>query len=751
MRNFLAKKEISSREAIGILFLVLLALFTPLLFFGKISLDGDTIMYTYPAAYLLQTFMDAPLNILSYGGYPVTVAFHIGFFSPIYRFFLSVFDFITAYHIIIFLDYVAAAFLTYHFVRNLGRGVCASLIAAVTFVLSQWGIYWMSSINISHTMYLLPALLLSVLKISERKWGYAFLATSVIGLNLTYTHYQFILTALLFAGIFMLYLAWPMVRRREGVVVKVLGVFALACIAGFALGLPQLVRTMEFLPLSDRSVFTADLSVWYFDLMRFLVPSFEISRSTQEFMPYIGIIPLFFVILALWKMRGGEWSKHGHFFAWSFAVVIVLTLKYSPLFFLLKNTPFLGHYFLQPSRFLYIGTFAAAVIAAFGFEYILANAAAVSDRLKKNLLRTMYALAGILALGNLAYLFLRKEILAFATNYFDTYKYSSTIGLPREYYHGLIEVMMDKAFSNVSLLNPGVLAFVFFSFSILLLLRIQSQKILFSNLALILIISNLLLVGMLGLRFGDKNILLEKPRFAAVIEEREKGNTDYRVFSYLVPFAQYQEILALHPDAHEDGYAFAREAFQGNLNFFSTIPIVGGYEPLSPRRYQGLMNFLNQVPRDLSPSGRNADIAQKLPLLSMMNAKYIVSPYELAHPQLQLISEQKVTSLQVPLYLYENRSVLPMRYTPRRVKYLKEGNIEENMKIVTEFAGSFADTAFIECNDCTADEKWVINTMTNIPGWKASADGKEARIYYANHAFMAVKGGEDSRWKYEGK
>lgn len=764
MLEYLRTKELSTRWAVAILLGALLVLFAPFLIFGKMYLDGDTIMYTYPAAYLLKTFPDSILNIFSFGGYPVTVAFHVGFFSPIYRFFFGLFDYLFAYHLILFLDYVAAALLTYYFIRNLNKSVYASLIGAMVFTMGQWGVYWMSSINISHTMYLLPAMLLSVLKIKEGRWGYAALVSVLIGLALTYTHYQFILMALMWSGLFMLYLVIGEVRMSPKRVLLVLGVFAVACGLGFLLGAPQLLRTMEFLPLSMRSVFTAELSVWYMDLFRYLIPNFELPRfSTQEFMPYVGIIPLFLALLALWKVRKDAWRPYGKFFAWTFVLVIIFALKYSPLFYLLKSLPFIGHYFLQPSRFLYLGNFAVAVLAAVGFDYMIVHKESLTPRFVRNFKRFTYIFTGGVVLANVLYFALRNNLLAFAKNYFDVHKYSQTIGLPREYYHSLIELMSDRLFYNMSLLNIYVVLCIASLFAILLLVRYVNNRKLFSNLLVIFVLINLL-AGMVNLRFGNRELLETKPRFAEVISSLEKNPEDYRVLSYLVPFAQYRELLALHPDARVEGFTYTREALLGNLHFFSGIPIVGGYEPIAPRRYQSMLYHLESVPQRVSPKDLDIDILQKANFLSMMNARYIVSPYDLSHKNLKLLERQEVTSFKIPLYLYQNLDVFPMQFVANGIAFQKEEEIEKNFGEIAAFTGSFRDTTFIECNDCgtagtsggtlsivsktatstlmkvnMGGDGWVVLNMTLIPGWKAFVDDVEAKIYYANHAFQAVR------------
>lgn len=748
-------QEYSERTLLLISLALLLLVFSPALIFGKIFLDGDTISYTYPAFYFLKYHAGEMLNPLTFGGYPVTAAFHIGVFNPIYQIFSKLFDYLLAYHLILFIDYAAAFLFTYYFLKGLGGSMHASLLSAYVFVLGQWGFYWMSSVNLSHSMYLLPALLLCVQKVSEKKYGFGVLSAILLWLNLTYTHYQFVLMALIFAGCYALYLTRKILP---------LGIFAASCAAGLFLALPQFLRTFHFLPLSMRAAFFLPASVWYFDMFRYLVPSFQLPGSTQEYLPYIGIVPLMLLTLALVRIRKEGWSPHGKFFLWSFIIINLLVFKYSPFFYLFTKIPFIGHYFWQPGRFAFLLTFASAVLAAFGLDYMLENPTVFKYRFAVIYRKILRASISLLVLGNFAYLLLRSKLLAIAYSYFDSHKYAQTIGLPKEYYHGLIQITVDKLFNNVSLLNVDIVVCVVLLACVLPLIRLVHHKNLFANTVLCLVAANLIIVGAAGHSFGSRSILETEPHFAEIIRSHEKDPLAYRTFSYMIPFAQYQLLQALHPDAFEEGFVFSREALIGNLNFFSNIQIAGGYEPIAFRRYQSLLYEIESVSRDVTEKGRNEDVAQKMNLISMMNIKYFISPYAIANPNLKLLEKENVTRYSLPLYLYENNDVMPPAYFAKNIEFLREGAIDENFKKVATSSVSFKNTTFIECNNClnahgttgtitistttsastdiqvrTDSPGWLVLSRANVPTWKAMVDGKETRIYFANHTFQAIE------------
>ncbi len=221
MFNFLFKKELDTKSIVVIIFGIITAIFFPFLFLNKISLDGDTLMYTYPYFNFLKEHAGSLINIFSFGGYPVSAISHIGFFSPVYRLLVPFFDFISAYHLIIYADYLLAAFLTYSFIRSLGASKYASFLGMLAYIFSQWSVLWFSSINLSHIIYLLPALFLSILKLSENRWRYSLLLLSVVGLSLSYSHYQFLLLVLVFSGLFFLYIFYKKLELDQILVIRI--------------------------------------------------------------------------------------------------------------------------------------------------------------------------------------------------------------------------------------------------------------------------------------------------------------------------------------------------------------------------------------------------------------------------------------------------------------------------------------------------------------------------------------------------
>ena len=177
-------------------------------------------------------------------------------------------------------------------------------------------------------------------------------------------------------------------------------------------------------------------------------------------------------------------------------------------------------------------------------------------------------------------------------------------------------------------------------------------------------------------------------------------------------------------------------------------------------------------------------ILSHLPLLSMLNVKYIISAYELpSNPTLNLVNTVSSTRFKIPIYLYENKDVLPRVYYANNVNFL--GNNEsDSFNTITKPDTDFKDVSFIECDSCinnpnllnkpsktdslsitnyqdgllnlnvsTQSGRWLIFSESNLPGWQATIDNQPTLIYTSNYLFQAIyipKGEHQIRFIYGG-
>jgi len=750
IKQALGSFEIHDWHAWGFLLAVVVIFFAPFLFFGKIFNNGDATYYAYPIAYFFKYHFGEAINYLNFSGYPMDASFQIGLFHPLYQVLFSLFDFLLAYHFILFINFTAAALFTYSFVRALGASCYASALSAIAFVFGQFAIAWVSMASIAGAIFLLPALFYLSLRISQGRNLYMPIMGAIVGLSFLGTHYQFVVSALLASCCFFAFRVF-----KEGNFKAIL-YFCLALLIAVAIALPQATRSLALFVVSNRATTFLYRSVSPGDLVRYLVPTFELPfLSSVEFRPYIGIVPLFFGLVAMYAYVRRFLRGQVSFFFWLFAACLVLSLKYSPLLFVVKVLPVVN-YFVELSRWMYIGNFALVVLAAFGFDYVREHSEQIlSLNLGRIVQRLLYAVVCFLVFANTMLVLFGSALLKQVYSYFDLHLYAQTTQLPLAHYHSVIKSLADKIFENVSFANPNVVIFLACLLGLIGLISILHKKSLFSKLAIALATLNLLLVANLSTEVTDANILTTPSQIAQFIKSRQAGDNNYRIYGFLIPFAQYQMITALHPEDDEASFEFGHEALIGNLNIFSDAPILSFYDPLAFRRYQNLMAFLDNSLDRKTVEDKSAIFKERLPVLSMMGVRYIISPYKLSAPTLKLVFSETVTRFHVPLYVYENALVMPRFYVPQSVSFIGGGGDAENesFRAVTRAGDSLLKHAFIECGVCQREARWLVFATEAVPGWRATVDGNPVKIYYANHAYQAIlvpPGEHDIEFSYRG-
>ena len=761
--------EMNGVQAGMLLIFSVTLLFSPFLFFGKILLHADSSYLAYPSAYFFSHFLYSPISQFLFSGYPVPVAFEYGYFHPLYNLFYYLFDFLFAYHSLLWLDFIGAAIFTYLFTRKLGLSVYASVIAATAYTFSQMSVAWLGVPSVANAVFLLPAVMYCMFQIAHLRRIYILALGVIVGVAFLGTHYQFIVLALMGGGAFFLFEVWQSWKKELTVItnLKPIFYFSAGMLIALIISLPQAILSMSFFSVSTRELILVYSSAPHLDLIKYLLPALDIPfKSITEFRPYIGIAPLFFALVAGYaifrKKINDEWAS---FFVWFFIICLVMSLQYSPILFILKYLPFLKYFAVQ-SRWMYLGNFALVVLAGYGFDYILREDRFPWERSALFFKRISIGLIVLFTSFTTLILFFGSKAIRLIQDYFDSNLYASTTHLPLEYYHDIIELMARKVFLNVSLVNLNVTLFIVFSICLYWLLRVGRRKILFSNIAVFFVLVNLLSVSALSFSMGDRHILTDKSKIAEFIHSREGDKNNYRVFGFIVPFAQYQAITARHPEAVEDSLIFAKEALVGNLSVFSEIPIVGGYNPMAFRRYQNIVGLLENTIARKTTEEKISQFLSQLNLLSALNVKYVVSPYLLESPYLDLAFSERVTSFEVPLYLYHNKKMVPRVFLANDVVFIPENNESESFTTITESKSDFKDVTFIECDKCTEVSKstkdkgvinivsengwvlevkvvsdrdeWLVVSNQAVPGWTVEIDGIAAHIYYANHAYQAV-------------
>lgn len=304
------------------------------------------------------------------------------------------------------LHVMLAGFLMYGFARSLGLGQAASLIAALSYMLSGFLIGRTHFLSIVSCVPWLPLLFWLTDRVMRRAYlGDALLLGLTIALQLFAGHAQLWYYGLWGIALYALYRGSTLfceLRRGDGVGTaqvrrRVLARWGLMCVA-FAVGLSaaaaQLLPTAELAQLSQRSVgadydFAMNYSFWPWRLLTLVSPDLFGNPAHGDYWGYanywedagyIGLLPLILGLLVpvIWLRR--RWRSGScaldlvPFFAFLSLVSLLLAMgRHLPLYpFVFRHVPGF-HFFQAPSRFLYLYTFGMAVLAGIGLQHVTAS------------------------------------------------------------------------------------------------------------------------------------------------------------------------------------------------------------------------------------------------------------------------------------------------------------------------------------------------------------------------------------------
>jgi glycosyltransferase involved in cell wall biosynthesis len=755
------------------IFIPTVILFFPVLFLGKIFLLSDDVTYMYPLAFYFKTHYESIWSVLFYGGFPLISSFHYGFFNPLYNIFFQVFDSFFAVHFILFLDIIAASIFTYKTARDFRISKQGSLLVSLTYVFCQFNVNWMFAMIVTNSLWVLPALAFFTHRLI-RKPHHLWLLGIVTGLGFLTAHYQFMFMALCFVAVLSIYIIWQSRMEDLKKSIEFLFYVAMGILIGMIIGIPQILNTLRFFDLTYRSAISVFVYASPLDVLRYIIPNFNITNfSSQEFLPYIGIPGLLCVFISyIYLFRKDRWV----FFYGSLSIFIfLLFFHYSPIAMIVEHIPIFS-YIIQPARWLFVMNFALAILAGFGFDGLISKMADPIWRRKLTILFKWltFVIGGLSLIFTIVRFLFISKILAYITNYFDLKIFpTKNNGFSLDYYHKILELLVRQNLDNFTWVNVGLLAFILVNVSILIVLYnyekfVNKLTYIFISVAAINMYIVSAFYGPFFKVITDKSVLTNTPETISFIKSRETDPYSYRVFSFLLPFAQYQKILATEPNAIREATEFAVAGLVPNTGIMHGIPTLGGNESNGESRIQSIVAELEGGNDDLPLAEKIAAFAAKTHLLSRFNVKYLLTPYKIDNSKnLVLLKAFEVGSFKVPLYLYENKTVRPMIFSPSTVKYLSEK--DEDASFVAVMHSNATDTSvYIECDTCI-DQKtptnfemkgnfrivkqddqnivlhttyvtshWIIFSQNKTPGWKIYIDDRNTESFFADHTFHAV-------------
>lgn len=684
------------------------------------------------------------------GGFPGFASTAGGLLSPLNLGLFSLLPLLAALPWAIFLNLVLAGFFMAMFLRRLGLSFWAQIFGGLIFIFSQWFIA--IDLGIVNSFPVLPLLFLLVWEARSKKLP-IILGGLVLGYMWFAAHYNWIFMILVAGFVFACYLG-P----------KMLGKYALMNLIGAILGMAQIYPTFLYSQLSARTAVSfaeaqgGGLTI--FDLPKLFLPYLRFSfLSNAEALIYLGLVPLCFLIFGFLVKTG-----LARFFKTLFVLSVLVSVKYSPLFWVLNKLPAFES-FRGPSRWMFIGFFAGSVLAAYGLEEL--SCLEIKTWLWKILGFVNVAVLAAALLVSAALAVFPESLLPRLLAYFDANFYAQTSGLPLEHYHQVIENMLSEVRSAFALSNLKFLfSILFLFFGILVIKTLANRKELKLKNLVLFSAANFLLV--LSFYHGNLPVaaLARQSQTAQILSSRPGT-----VLAFLPGTSEWQKLSVPYGYDPQETFVFQSELLTPNLNVLYEIPSLDGYENLMPRRVARILALLgsdratvgdklSELP--IPPEEKLKMFLHRKPLLDKLGIRYLVSaiPFPNSAGRLKKVSEHTATSQSIPIYVYENPDARPLVYGANKIVTTGLSELEA-FRTLQELP---ADTDLLECEPCpnltdsTVKDLRVLSQnhdsiqfvaeiegqtllvfqQTHLPGWQALLDGQSVTIYTVNSVFMGI-------------
>ncbi len=657
-------------------------------------------------------------NPHNFSGSPLMANFQSAVFYP-FNFVYFLLPQIWAWSFLVMLQPFLALLFTFLYARKIGISRLGSYFTSISFSFSSFMTVWLEYNTIGHVVLWLPLILLSLEKLFEKKsfiWS-LILVISIIS-SLFAGHIQIFTYLLIFVLIYSF-------ARIKKISLFLMSLFTLS----LGIGAVQLVPGIELITQAARSAHSYDLIVskiliqsW--QLVMLFVPDFFGNPATRNYwiqdtyvgdVIYIGLIPLLFVVFALF-IKNNFFTK---FFTLT-TIVLFTIITLNPLTQLIYkiNIPLISA--SSSNLLVFILCFSMSILCGFGADVFLKNKYAFKKYLRISI----------------------PFVLVF------TFLWLAVFVLPKLHWFGWENNLLVS--SRNLLYSTIILILGLFLFSITVI----------NNKTKHFIIVCLLLVTVFDLwRYFQKFNPFSPVEFTfpstAVVEFIKNNNGINRFWGY--------------------GSGIIEANFATQNAVFAT----DGYDPLYPKRYGEFVQssgggkivteFTNRTRSDafIVNGYGEKDLAEnysRLKVFDMLGVKYVLDKNENASTQVTFpLDRFSLIYEQDGWKIFENKKVAPRVFLVNDYKIFS--SIEEFEKIFFDNSFDVSQTILLEespgfeantlknpgklellsylPNEIDIKVQAVGNNLlflsdTYYPGWKAYVDDKETGIYRANYAFRAV-------------
>jgi hypothetical protein len=637
------------------------------------------------------------------------------------------------------LYFIFAGLGCFYLLRYLKASWWSSLLVAIGFAFTP---YMVTMLVFGHgsqlmTAAFIPWALLFTMKIWDHPTALnAGWLALILGFQLQRAHAQIAYYTWMLIGAYILMrlitdLSQPEQRKRVG---KATLLFALAGGLGIGIALLVYLPSIQYAPYSVRGAEAGSVAYtyatgWSFhpkEMLTFLIPSaFGFGgQAYWGYMPftdypnYMGIIILALAVIGLVQKRG---ILSWFFLATSILALLVSFGKYfSPVYDLFYYLlPYFSK-FRVPQMILILLQFNVAVLSAFGLDAILKMD-------KETIPRWLMALGGITGLSMLTLTLGGGALESFVKSRFP-FSQGQDLNMTRAINALRWDLWYQDAWISTLLL-------VAISILIWLWFKNRIQKKVFTALILVLAILD---IGQVDMR------IIQPQRGSGRASQLIPAKTVKRYFE------KDDVIRFLTADSttfriYPAGYLFGESRFAA-----FNLESIGGYHPAKLKLYN---DFLKNT--------RNAGL---LPVLRMMNVKYVIAPQPINHPELKQVQNGSLKTGRgnLPVTVYELTPTLPRAWFVEEVKIL--GKTEMVWQSLNQASFNPAEVAYlvepltvpdtltrgdvlnidrnvhtISIQTRSEGEGFLVVSEVYYPlRWKAFLDGEPVHVFQTNGILLGV-------------
>lgn len=675
-----------------------------------------------------QTAVFYPLSIILFSIFPVYLAIGYGMLLHLFL----------------------AGFFMYLLLRYIGLGKVSSLISAIVFMLAPFFIAHLHHYPMICTVVWMPLIfLLFSVTLDKQSLFWGSITAIFLGLQFLAGQTQIFLYTVFLLTLYFLFRFFLVLKEtnwnfRDRKHLNQFAIFVLVLTVGVLLSAIQLVPTFELSKYTTRSEWgyasataislpprniIALLSPWFFG--NAFDGNFWSGDNYVDLCGYIGIFPLMLVLFAVAFKRSNRYVSF--FFMLALFSLLFAMGRYTPFYWLLWRFIPGFDMFRYPSRFLILFIFSASILSGFGFSFLVGNITSNEKekiwQATKVLAALILLLAGIIITAHVG----REHILQLGKKMLIQKYYAHSLTLPLEHYLQKVTLVYSTILRDL----PILLVLSIISGTIIALRIKEKVRLKYLNIIVILfLLSNLWFynTGFIDTK-NPKEIYCEPECVTFVRKDQGIYRGTYRIYNF--------DFNGRQPGLEEKD--IFRE-IPGNLSIIYEIHELGGRCAYQLKHYHQLYSSI----RSLSDNENH-------PILTLLNAKYILTKKQLSNSGLKLVFAKNDT------YVYENEQVLPKAFIVHRAKVaatekdalreLKDENFDPPKCVLLDKSPrneifSEGESERVEIKKYSPNEIIIeANTVTPgflilseiwYPTWKVYVNGQPAEIYKSYLALMSV-------------